>query len=48
MPQGNGDDAFLARLAKELHDLYRIEHATLQIERGNQSVSCRLEPSHVV
>ena len=48
MPEGNGDDAFLARIAKELHDLHKIEHTTLQIERGNQSVQCKLEPDHVV
>lgn len=33
-------DDFLSRVANELHDEYRIEHATIQIESGN--ITCAL------
>jgi len=48
MPDAAIDDAFLARLSKELHDQHNIEHATLQVERGDPAVQCKLEPDHVV
>jgi cobalt-zinc-cadmium efflux system protein len=40
------DDAFLAQIARELHDRFGIEHATLQVENGNLAYpcSCRLTP----
>jgi len=40
------DDALLARTAKDLHDKFGIEHATLQVETGDPAYpcSCRLAP----
>jgi cobalt-zinc-cadmium efflux system protein len=46
MPQGCPGDAFLAALAKSLHDRFGISHATLQVEKGESE--CALEPDHVV
>jgi len=45
MPAG-ADDAFAARVARELQQRFRIGHTTLQVERGE--TSCALEPDHVV
>ena len=47
MPGGN-DDAFLACLARDLHDEFGIEHATIQIETGDPAVTCKLEPESIV
>ena len=40
------DDAFLAQIARELHDRFGIEHSTLQVENGDPDYpcSCRLAP----
>jgi len=46
MPQGSPGDAFLAAVARSLHDRFGISHATLQVERGESA--CALEPDHVV
>jgi cobalt-zinc-cadmium efflux system protein len=46
MPEGCPGDAFLAGIAKDLHDKFGIEHATVQVERGQNE--CALEPDHVV
>ncbi len=35
MPESFPEDAFLQQVTKELHDRFGIEHATLQVERGN-------------
>lgn len=35
------DDAFLARVEGELHQLFGIEHTTLQIETGHPAYPCR-------
>lgn len=35
MPASPGDDEFLLRVARDLHDRFGIEHATLQVERGS-------------
>ncbi len=35
------DDAFLARIEGELHTLFGIEHATIQVETGNPAYPCR-------
>ena len=35
------DDEFLHHLAMELHDRFRISHATFQIERGDASRPCK-------
>lgn len=37
MCDGRPGDEFLNRIADELHDNFAIEHATIQIEMGNQS-----------
>lgn len=36
------DDAALARLCGELHDRFGVEHATVQVERGDAAHPCRL------
>jgi cobalt-zinc-cadmium efflux system protein len=42
------DDGFLSRTSKALHDKFKIEHPTLQIESGDSECSCRLAPDEVV
>ncbi len=39
MPCGCPDDAFLAKIGRELHDRFDIEHTTIQVETGD-SLSC--------
>ena len=48
MPAGCPGDGFLARINKELHDHFDIEHATLQIETGDPKHPCVLVPDHLV
>ena len=43
MPAGHPGDAFLAQASRELHDLFGVEHATLQIELGDSANACALE-----
>jgi cobalt-zinc-cadmium efflux system protein len=43
---GGLDDAFLNKVCEELSRRFRIQHATLQIEAGDDV--CRLAPAHVV
>lgn len=40
------EDELLVRICRELHDRFGIEHATLQIERGNGPHSCHLAGRH--
>ena len=47
MPNGSPGDAFLDDLAEELEHHFGIQHATLQIERGNGK-GCRLAPLDIV
>jgi cobalt-zinc-cadmium efflux system protein len=47
IPSGAPGDAFIAMTCKALHDQFAIEHATLQIERGD-SHPCALAPDHLV
>ena len=47
-PAGTDGDAFLASVAKELHDRFGIEHTTVQVEHGGTGVPCKLEPDDVV
>ena len=47
VPGGIGSDAFHARLAKDLHDRFGIEHVTVQVERGD-GASCPLDGSDSV
>lgn len=46
-PSVEDEDAFLAKVCRELHDRFGIEHATLQIERGDPS-ACGLASADVV
>jgi cobalt-zinc-cadmium efflux system protein len=48
MPKGHPGDAFLASAAHSLEDHFKIHHATLQIEVGDSSHACALEPDDVV
>jgi cobalt-zinc-cadmium efflux system protein len=40
MPTGHPGDAFLSRIAMELHDKFGIEHVTIQVETGNFLKPC--------
>jgi cobalt-zinc-cadmium efflux system protein len=42
IPDGTSDDTLLARIERELHDTFGIEHATIQIERDGACDRCRL------
>jgi cobalt-zinc-cadmium efflux system protein len=42
MPNGNGGDKFLHDLCKHLHDQFKIEHCTIQIEQNAEA--CSLAP----
>ena len=46
MPEGSPGDAFLDTVAHELEHRFSIEHATLQIERGDGK-ECHLAPTNV-
>lgn len=48
MPQGCPSDAFLTQICQELHDLFGIEHATIQVETGDRNYPCTLAPYHRV
>jgi cobalt-zinc-cadmium efflux system protein len=43
MPTGHPGDDFLASICKELHDHFRIEHTTIQIELGDTAELCQLD-----
>lgn len=45
-PVSQSDDRFLMDVAHELEHRFRIQHATIQIEKGDGE--CRLAPAHVV
>lgn len=47
MPGGHPGDEFLVRLARELQERFKIDHATIQIEI-HEHIACALEPDHVV
>lgn len=46
-PGGHPGDAFLLETCKQLHERFRIEHSTLQIEISEHN-NCTLAPSHVI
>jgi cobalt-zinc-cadmium efflux system protein len=46
MPTGHPGDEFLSQVCKALHDHFRIEHSTLQIELGDAAESCALNCDH--
>ncbi|HEY5380096.1 MAG TPA: cation diffusion facilitator family transporter [Pseudolabrys sp.] len=47
MPGGHPGGEFLAKLADELKERFRIGHATIQVE-VDEHIVCALEPDHVV
>jgi cobalt-zinc-cadmium efflux system protein len=48
MPAGHPGDAFLARVVRELHDNFGIEHTTLQVETGDPSYPCPLAQGNLI
>jgi cobalt-zinc-cadmium efflux system protein len=48
MPGGYPGDAFMAGIARDLHDKFSIEHPTIQVETGDPGYPCALAPDHVV
>lgn len=46
MPNGNGGDQFLHDVCKHLHDQFKIEHSTIQIEQDAKA--CSLAPERSV
>jgi len=44
MPEGHPGDAFLSHVVQGLHDRFRIEHTTLQIEIGDPNYPCPQAP----
>lgn len=48
MPTGCPNDRFLTQLCSELHDLFNIDHATIQVETGDRNYPCTLAPHHQV
>jgi cobalt-zinc-cadmium efflux system protein len=41
-PDARNDDELLARVCRELHDRFGIEHMTVQLERSSEANACRL------
>jgi cobalt-zinc-cadmium efflux system protein len=48
MKPATTDDGFLSRTAGALHEKFKIEHPTLQIERGEWECNCRLAANDVL
>jgi len=48
IPDWLPDDCFYRDAARALHDLFGIEHVTLQVENGDPETPCRQAPDHVV
>lgn len=48
MPGGHPGDDFLARVAHDLSEKFKIGHSTLQVETATGSEPCALAPEHVV
>jgi cobalt-zinc-cadmium efflux system protein len=46
-PGAGLDDALMNRVCRELHDMFGIDHATIQVESG-EGVGCAFEPEDVV
>jgi cobalt-zinc-cadmium efflux system protein len=44
----DNDDAFLAVMCEELHEQFEIEHATIQLERGDPDYPCVLAEEHAL
>jgi cobalt-zinc-cadmium efflux system protein len=47
-PDAALDDHFLAHTCEALQLKFKIHHATLQIETGDEAHPCQLAPAHVV
>lgn len=48
MPTGYPGDSFLARIVRELHNNFGIEHPTIQIETGDPTYSCPFAPDNLI
>ncbi len=48
MPAGCSNDSFLTQICTELHNLFDIDHATIQVETGDRNYPCSLAPHHCV
>jgi cobalt-zinc-cadmium efflux system protein len=48
MPGGHPGDRLIAQVANELRQRFGIEHATMQVETGDERHPCPLAPDHVV
>ena len=48
IPSGHPGDTYLVEASEGLADNFHISHATIQIEIGGSSMSCRLAPEDVV
>jgi cobalt-zinc-cadmium efflux system protein len=48
MPGGHPGDPFIAQIADALRERFRIGHATVQVETGDELHPCALAPDHVV
>jgi cobalt-zinc-cadmium efflux system protein len=48
MRSGHPGDRFLHHVCHELHDRFRIEHPTIQVELGDSNHACHLAPENVV
>lgn len=48
MPSGYPGDAFRNRISEQLHERFKIEHPTLQVELADPSEPCKLAPVEVV
>ncbi len=47
-PQLENEDSLLQQIQRELHDRFRIEHVTIQIERSDDPANChQAHPEHV-
>jgi len=42
------DDGLLARVSREVHERFSIDHATFQVETGDPDHPCRLASAEVV
>jgi cobalt-zinc-cadmium efflux system protein len=47
-PGGHGGDAWLFKVGLELHEKFRIDHPTIQVELGDSPYSCKLASAEVV
>ncbi|MFH1044807.1 MAG: cation diffusion facilitator family transporter [Pseudomonadota bacterium] len=48
MPEGHPGDRFIAQTANELRQRFGVEHATIQVETGDELHSCPLAPEDAV